>query len=118
MAKLERFHDECARSKNQLMELTRTNVQIQPTLCKSMKEEIALMATSCSQLTLEKELPKQEESMSIQELVAKYMKEQENMAEMSFEGQHEGLPSTLKVNKEEESLSYNEEITSRDNEEL
>ena len=37
---------------------------------------------------------------------------------MSFEGQHESLPSTLKVNKEKESLSYNEEITSRDNEEL
>ena len=27
--------------------------------------------------------------MSIQELVAKYMKEQKNMATMSFEGQHE-----------------------------
>ena len=40
------------------------------------------------------------------------------MAEMSFEGQHESFLSTLKVNKEEESLSYNEEITSRDNEEL
>ena len=39
------------------------------------------------------------------------MKEQENMAEMSFGGQHESLPSTLKVNKEEE-------ITLRDNEEL
>ena len=46
------------------------------------------------------------------------MKEQENMATMSFEGQHESLPSTLRVNIEEENLSYNEEITSRDNEEL
>ena len=46
------------------------------------------------------------------------MKGQENMATMSFEGQHESLPSTLRVNIEEENLSYNEEIISRDNEEL
>ena len=118
VAELERVLAECSRSKNKFMELTRTNVQIHPTLFKSVKEEIASMATSCTQLTFEKEQPKQEERMSIQELVAKYMKEQENMAEMSFEGQRESLPSTLKVNKEEESLSYNEEISSRDNEEL
>ena len=37
---------------------------------------------------------------------------------MSFERQHESLLSTLKVNKEEENLSYNEEITSRGNEEI
>ena len=40
------------------------------------------------------------------------------MATMSFEGQHESLPSTLGVNIEEENLSYNEEITSRGNEKL
>ena len=56
--------------------------------------------------------------MSIEELVVKYMKEQENMATMSFEGQHESSPSTLGVKTEEENLSYNEEIASRDNEEL
>ena len=56
--------------------------------------------------------------MSIEELVAKYMKEQENMATMSFEGQHESLPSTLGVNTKEENWSYNEEITSRGNEKL
>ena len=56
--------------------------------------------------------------MSIQELVAKYMKEQENMATMSFEGQHESSPSTLGMNTEEKNFSYNEEITSRGNEEL
>ena len=48
--------------------------------------------------------------MSIQELVAKYMKEEDNMATMFFEGQHESLSSTLEVNKEEENLSYNEEL--------
>ena len=37
---------------------------------------------------------------------------------MSFERQHESLLSTLKVNKEENNLSYNEEITSRGNEEI
>ena len=56
--------------------------------------------------------------MSIEELVAKYMNEQENMATMSFERQHESSPSTLGVNTEEENWSYNEEITSRGNEEL
>ena len=45
--------------------------------------------------------------MSIQELVAKYMKEQENMATMSFEIQHENFPSTIWVNIEKEKLSYN-----------
>ena len=43
------------------------------------------MATFGTQLTFEKEQPKQEESMSVQELETKYMKEQENMATMSFE---------------------------------
>ena len=46
------------------------------------------------------------------------MNEQENMATMSFEGQHESSPSTLRVNTEEENWSYNEEITSRGTEEL
>ena len=85
---------------------------------KSVKEEMALMSTSCTQLTFEKEQPKQEESISIQELVVKYMKEQENMATMFFEEQHKSLSSTLGVNTEEENLSSNEEITSRGNEEL
>ena len=40
------------------------------------------------------------------------------MTAMSFDGQHESLPSNLEVSKDEENLSYNEEITSRDNEEL
>ena len=71
------------------------------------------MATSGSQLTFEKEQHKEKKSMSIKELVAKYMKEQEIMAVMSYEGQHESSPSTLRVNIEEENLSYNEEITSR-----
>ena len=65
MTELERVHAKCAISKNQFMELTRTNVQIQPTVFKSMKEERASMATSCTQLTFEKEQLKQEESMSI-----------------------------------------------------
>ena len=56
--------------------------------------------------------------MSIEELVEKYMKEQENLATMTFQGQHESSPSTLGVNIEEENLRYNEEITSKNNEEL
>ena len=39
--------------------------------------------------------------MSIEEVVEKYMNEQENMATMSFEIQHESSPSTLRVNTEE-----------------
>ena len=51
-----------------------------------MKEEMAPMATSGTKLTFEKEQSKEEKSMSVEELVAKYMKEQENMTIMSFEG--------------------------------
>ena len=100
------------------MELTRDNVQIQPTPFKSLKEEMAPMATSGTQLTFEKEQPKEEESMIIEELVVKYMKEQENRVAMPFVGQHESSSSTIRVNLEEENLSYNEEITSRGNKEL
>ena len=118
MAELERVRTECATSQVQFMELTKANVQIKPTPFKSVKEEMDPMVTSYTQLTFEKEQPKQEESMSIQELVAKYMKEQDNMTTIFFEGQHESLPCTLGVNTKEENLSYNEEITSRGNEEL
>ena len=75
MVELERVCAECATSQVQFLELTRTNVQIQPTPFKSVKYEMAPMATSCTQLTFEKEQLKQGESMSIQELVAKYIKE-------------------------------------------
>ena len=118
LIEMKRVHAECVTSQVQFMELTRANVQIQHTPFYSLKEEMAPMATSGTQLTFEKEQPKEEESMSIEELVAKYMNEQENMATMSFEGQHESSSSTLGVNTEEENWSYNEEITSRGNEEL
>ena len=54
MAELERVHAECATSQVQFMGLIRANVQIQPTPLKSVKEKMALMATSCTQLTFEK----------------------------------------------------------------
>ena len=72
---MKRVHAECATSQVQFMELTRANVQIQHTQFDSLKEEMALMATSGTQLTFEKEQPKEEESMSIEELVEKYMNE-------------------------------------------
>ena len=75
MTKLKRVHAECATSQVQFMELTKANVQIQPMPFKSLKEEMAPMPTSGTQLTFEKEQPKEEESMSIEELVAKYMKD-------------------------------------------
>ena len=118
LIEMKRVHGECVTSQVEFMELTRDNVQIQHTPFDSLKEEMAPKATFYTQLGFEKEQPKEEESMSIEELVAKYMKEQENMATMSFEGQHESSPSTLGVNIEEENLRYNEEITSKDNEEL
>ena len=118
LVEMKRVHAECVTSPVQFMELTRANVQIQHAPFPSLKEEMAPKATSYTQLGFEKEQTKEEESMSIEELVAKYMKEQENMATMSFEGQHESSPSTLGVNIEVENLRYNEEITSRDNEEL
>ena len=75
MAELKRVHAECATSQVQFIELIRASVQIQPTPFKNLKSEMAPMATSGTQLTFEKEQPKEEESMSIEELVAKYMKE-------------------------------------------
>ena len=63
---------------------------------------MAPKATSYTQLGFKKEQPKEEESMSIEELVEKYIKEQGNMATMSFEGQNESWPSTLGVNIDEE----------------
>ena len=102
MAELKRVHPECTTSQVQFMELTMANVEIQPAPFQSLKEEMAPKATSYTQLGFKKEQPKEEESMSIEELVEKYMKEQENMATMSFEGQHESWPSTLGVNIEEE----------------
>ena len=62
---------------------------------------MTLMVTSYIQSTIEREPPLQEKEISIQELVAKYMNENENIAEMSFKRQQESLLSTLKVNKEE-----------------
>ena len=118
LVEMKKVHAECVTSQVQFMELTRANVQIQHTPFDSLKEEMAPMATYGTQLTFEKEQPKEEESMSIEELVAKYMNEQENMATMSFEGQHESSSSTLGVNTDEETWSYNKEITSRGNEEL
>ena len=105
-------------SQVQFMELTRVDVQIQPTPFKSVKEEMAPMATLGTQLTFEEEQPKEDESISIEELVAKYMKKQDNTTTMSFEGQYENFPSTLGMNTKEENWSYNEEITSRGNAEL
>ena len=115
---MKRAHVESPISQVQSMELIKANVQIQPMPFKSLKEEMTPMATSGTQLTFEKEQPKEEESMGIEELVAKYMKEQENRVAISFEGQHESSSSTLGVNLEEENLNYNEEFTSRGNKEL
>ena len=52
--------------------------------------------------------------MSIQELVAKHMNEEEKMEKLSFKGQHKSLPFII----EEEDLSYNEDITSSNEGEL
>ena len=66
---------------------------------------------------MELQQPSMEKGKSIQELVAKQMNQGENVVEMFFEGQHENLPSLLEV-MEKEDLSYNEDITSGNNEEL
>ena len=46
------------------------------------------------------------------------MNGEEKMEKLSFEGQHESLPSILEVIREEEDLSYNEDITSSNDGEL
>ena len=92
------------------------NIQIQPIPLKRLKEEMTPKATTYTQLGLEKKQPLQDKGMSIQELVVKQMNEGENIAKMSFEGQHESLSFILEVIREEkEDLSYNEDIISRNN---
>ena len=56
------------------------NIQIQSIPLKRLKEEMTSKAIAYTQLGLEKEQPLQEKGMSIQELVAKHMSEEENMA--------------------------------------
>ena len=88
------------------------NIQIQPIPLKHLKEEMTPKAISYTQLVLKKEQSLQEKEISIQELVAKHINEGENMDKMSFEGQHERLPSILEViREEEEDLSYNKGIS-------
>ena len=93
-------------------------VQIRPIPLKSLEEENTPKVISCTKSTIKKEQPLQEKGMSVQELVEKYMNEGENMVEMSFKGQQKNLPSNLEVIKEEKNLLYNEDITSRNDEEL
>ena len=69
LVEMKRVHAECATSQVQFLELTRANIQIQHTPFDSLKEEMAPMATFGTQLTFEKKQPKEEESMSIEELV-------------------------------------------------
>ena len=66
----------------------------------SINEEMTPMATSYTQSKFEIHQPLQEKEMSIQELVAKHMNEEEKMENLSFKGQHESLPSILEVIKE------------------
>ena len=93
-------------------------VQIRPIPLKSLEEENTPKVISCTKSTLKKEQPLQEKGMSVQELVENYINEGENMVEMSFKGQQKNLPSNLEVIKEEKNLLYNEDITSRNDEEL
>ena len=50
--------------------------------------------------------------------MAKHINEGMNMVEMSFEGQHESLPSIIEVNIEKEDLNYNEDINLRNIEDV
>ena len=78
----------------------------------SINEEMTPMATPYTESKLEIHQPLQEKGMSIQELVVKHMNEEANRDKMSFEQQHGKLPSLSEVIKEE-SLIYNEDVTSR-----
>ena len=96
---------------------TRTNAQIQPIPLESLQKKKTPRVTSCTQHEMEPQQPPMEKGMGIQELVSKHMNKGENMVEMSFEGQHESLPSPFEMIKEE-SLNYNEDVTSRSKDEL
>ena len=96
---------------------TKTNVQIQPIPLESLEKKKTPRVTSCTQLEMELQQPPMEKGMSIQELVSKHKNEGKNMVEMSFEGQHERLPSLFELIKEE-ILNYNEDAISRSKDEL
>ena len=114
MAKLAKYRVEL------LKEETRTNVQIQPISLESLAKKKTPRVTSCTQHEMEPQQPPMEKGMSNKEIVAKHMNEKINMAKMSFEGQHESLPSILEVIREEkeEGLHYKEDVTSRSKDEL
>ena len=111
MAKLANYRAELLKGE------TRTNVQIQPIPLESLEKKKTPRVTSCTQLEIELQQPPMEKGMSIQELVFNHKNEGKNMVEISFEGQHESLPSLFEVIKEE-ILNYNEDATSRSKDEL
>ena len=94
-----------AKCKADFFEETSVNVQINPIPLEYLEEKMTPRATSYTQLEIETQQPPQDEGMSRQELVAKHMNEEKNMVEMSFEGQHESLPSLLEVIREEDMMS-------------
>ena len=59
LVEMKRVQAECVTSQVQFMELTRANVEIQHTPFDSLKEEMASIATSSTQLIFEKEQPKE-----------------------------------------------------------
>ena len=61
------------------------NVQIQPLPLERLEEEKTLRPTSYTQMKIGIHQHLQDEGMNIQELVAKHMNEEKNMAKISFE---------------------------------
>ena len=79
---------ELAKSRTELfMQETKADVQFQCIPLNSLEETMIPKAISYSQSTIKKEQPLKEKGISVQELVAKYMNEGENMVETSFKGQ-------------------------------
>ena len=93
------------------------NVQIHPIPLENLEKKKTPKATSYTQLEIETQQSPKDEGMSIQELVAKHMNEEKHMVEISFERQCEIFLPFLEVIIEED-FSYDEDITSRNNEEL
>ena len=99
MAEWRRVQVELAKSRTEVsMEETKANAQFKSIPLKSLEKTMTLKATSHTQVVTKIEQPPHLKDMSIEELVAQYMNEE----------QQRSLPNILKVKPEKEDVDNNE----------
>ena len=100
---------ELAKTRAELcMEETKVNVQFQSIPLKSLKETITPKATSHTQFEIKIEQHPQRKKLSIEELIAQYMKKK----------QQRSFPTNLDEKSEKEDVEHKEDITLKSSGEL